>query len=143
MAIKRFKVSDDEMKRNTLPMMASENFDLELLEEHLRGKSIKVLSGERYISQGDVGLKIKVTMKAISAFIGEQDVPEAMFRDPGKYRVYWVNSIGHFKTLRHIRNPHSQFSVFLMFFKKCSLSERIRMFEELESYLNDEETRTT
>lgn len=132
----KVKVSDSEKRRNTLPG-TSDNFDLELLDKYLNGKTIQELSHELYLAKGQVDMRIKIVLKAIVAFLGEK-VPDELIRSPLVYRTYWLNTLKEYHLLRTIRNPSSQFSIFLLFFKGRTQAERIRMLNELEQYAYDQ-----
>lgn len=129
------RVSEVEKKRNVLPG-SSESFDLVILKEYLNGRSIEALSNDRFIAKGQVDLRIKMTLKAITAFLDEK-VPDKYYSSPLSYKNYWLNSVQQYQLLEVIRNPASQFSVFLIYFKNCSQAERLRMFGELETYVYD------
>ena len=47
-------------------------------------------------------------------------------------------SIRHYQFLRSIRNPSSQFSIFLLYFKGRTYAEKLLMVENLEKYLDEE-----
>jgi hypothetical protein len=127
------KISESEIKRNALPGV-KESFDLDMLEKYLDGMSIEALSNERFLPPGQVDLRIKITLKTITAFLGEK-VPDRYYQVAPAFKLYWKNSIRQYQLLRMIRNPNSQFSIFLIYFKGCTKEERLRMFSELEPYV--------
>jgi hypothetical protein len=126
------KISPSEVQKNALPR-ATDSFDLDLLMVHLAGASIGEISATRFISPGQVDLRIKITLKAITAFLSEK-VPERYYQVPVAYKTYWENTIRQYRLLSKLRSPHSQFSVFLIYFKGCTREERIRILSELEGY---------
>jgi len=126
------KISPSEVQKNALPR-ATDSFDIDILTLHLAGASIEEISSTRFISRGQVDLRIKITLKAITAFLSEK-VPDRYYQVPAAYKTYWENTIRQYRLLSKLRSPHSQFSVFLVYFKGCTRAERIRILAELEAH---------